>query len=794
MDTSMQDDSWMPTFYVGQYETDRALPVTSTVLYQAHDCNYDMLTTPITTPFFRHRVQELVTQALQDNIDEDNQASIPTISPLSLPDTPLTPGDITSQLLAFVSPWIDICSPDPLISNISRQVLYLEIAYAAFCGIEYVFIPGPKLYHGDAVTHGTPQYARAVQEALSIGSHLSIHITFPMIADPIEEPRAEMGNLASQTRPEYIDEVDELRPQKPDMFGTWDAWNTIRTVSLSLPKELPPLSVQSRWYSEPIKLLAMTPDTFSYNKHNKPVLSDPLKSFITRLMRVKITPWILLCDVGPIPGLDDPEAKISVSDGFLSPDTVADAATSPTPAKAAGRFQGTSRHTDDLTPHLSYIRWLQRRQPPRTIVEKYGSGYQDYLQVPLQPLTDNLESMTYEVFEKDPVKYDLYELAVRQALRDWRDEGKPTSNPDGRVVVTIAGAGRGPLVTRALRASKAENVAIDLWAVEKNPNAYVLLQRHNKEDWDRTVTVVQSDMRSWKGPSHHDPSTFTLPNSTIHQPSDASSNPTHYPIDILISELLGSFADNELSPECLDGILHLLAPTCGISIPRAYTAFLTPIAAPKLHADLSSRNSWDPTASDTPAVVWLHAIDYLSLAAKPSDTSEDNSSNLKGKNKAPPADSTTPTPPIPSSPLILPTWSFHHGPQSSVPSSNTHNTRHARLSFRTRHRGVCHGLGGYFEAVLYPGIELSTNPETMERKSAGMISWFPIFFPLRTPLYLPDHSLLVVNIWRQTDGRKVWYEWMVEVFGYNLLLGGETRLVRLGGGEVGSSVKNGCMM
>ena len=35
----MQDDTWMPTFYVGQYETERALPVTSSVLYQAHDCN-----------------------------------------------------------------------------------------------------------------------------------------------------------------------------------------------------------------------------------------------------------------------------------------------------------------------------------------------------------------------------------------------------------------------------------------------------------------------------------------------------------------------------------------------------------------------------------------------------------------------------------------------------------------------------------------------------------------------------------------------------------------------------------
>ena len=492
----------------------------------------------------------------------------------------------------------------------------------------------------------------------------------------------------------------------------------------------------------------MTPDTFNYNKYNKPVLSEFLKSFITRLMRVKVTPWILLCDVGPIPGLNDPEARVPVSDGFLSPDTVADTADSPTPAEAASRSKSTNKYTDDLTPHLSYIRWLQRRQPPRTIVEKYGSGYQDYLQVPLQPLTDNLESMTYEVFEKDPVKYDLYEQAVRQALRDWKDERKATSNPDGRVVVAVAGAGRGPLVTRALRASKTENVEIDLWAVEKNPNAYVLLQRHNQEDWGHSVTVVQSDMRSWKGPFHHDRFTSSTTDASplAHGTIDSVSlQPIHYPIDILISELLGSFADNELSPECLDGILHLLAPTHGISIPRSYTAFLTPIAAPKLHADISSRNSWDPAAPDTPAVVWLHAIDYLSQATKPSylpsDNPDNNKSNAKGKNKVPAHQSTTSatstsTSPLSPTILILPAWSFHHGPQPSVPSSNTHNTRHARLSFRTRHRGVCHGLGGYFEAVLYPGIELSTNPETMELKSTGMISWFPIFFPLRVRILL----------------------------------------------------------
>ncbi len=38
-------------------------------------------------------------------------------------------------------------------------------------------------------------------------------------------------------------------------------------------------------------------------------------------------------------------------------------------------------------------------------------------QIPLQPLKDNLESATYEVFEKDPVKYVQYENAVCGAIK-----------------------------------------------------------------------------------------------------------------------------------------------------------------------------------------------------------------------------------------------------------------------------------------------------------------------------------------------------------------------------------------
>ena len=41
--------------------------------------------------------------------------------------------------------------------------------------------------------------------------------------------------------------------------------------------------------------------------------------------------------------------------------------------------------------------------------------------------------------------------------------------------------------------------------------------------------------------------------------------------DIIVSELLGSFGDNELSPECLDGAQRFLRKD-GISIPQVRQA------------------------------------------------------------------------------------------------------------------------------------------------------------------------------------------------------------------------------
>lgn len=69
-----------------------------------------------------------------------------------------------------------------------------------------------------------------------------------------------------------------------------------------------------------------------------------------------------------------------------------------------------------------------------------------HAQAPLQPLQDNLESATYETFEKDTTKYTTYQFAIQAALQDC------TPQEDSKdIVIMVVGAGRGPLVTASLQ-------------------------------------------------------------------------------------------------------------------------------------------------------------------------------------------------------------------------------------------------------------------------------------------------------------------------------------------------------
>ncbi|CAG8909243.1 unnamed protein product [Penicillium egyptiacum] len=792
MESYNPSDDPGPAFCVGHHEHNRLVTVTPRVIQNVHESNYDMMTVPITTSHFHSRVLGLLSSYLA-NLQPPTSDVVGTMAttqntrpmvvpPLSKADSFLTPNDATSQLVGVTSSWIDLCSPDPLIADLSRQVLMLEVAYAAFCGIGYLLIPGPKLHHGALHSEGVIYYARAIQDALDLGPYVQFYIWQQMVDNPDVEVDT-MGDLAPLARAEYL-VPDEGDLPKVDPFGSWDAWDSIRktckyhtrlTVALALPKQLPSLFVQSRWHSEPVRLLTIDGSTFLKNQKGYPVLSKLHQGLIAKMMRLRTAPWIILCGVGPIPGLENIE----------DPDNQASLSGSDYPSLS----QAGKKHHDP-TPHLSYIRNLQQRQPPRTAIERFGVGYQDYLQAPLQPLTVNLESITYEVFEKDPIKYEWYEKAICKALRDWADQKKATSHPDGKVILAVVGAGRGPLVTRALKASADAGVEIDLWAVEKNQNAFVLLQRHNDTIWGGKVTLVQSDMRSWRGPLVRQQPTAAatgpvgeslgIESSLLlsskkgqldpGRPSETSelqgSAMRHTHVDILVSELLGSFADNELSPECLDGVNDVINPVHGISIPASYSAHFTPVSAPKLHADVVHQTVSNPAAPETPYVVMLHAIDFLSTTDTPA--SGENSAN--NGNRAPTPSGSFSTTEFPS-PFVQTAWSFSHPnrhilPQSPMQStiSNAHNVRQTRLAFPSQNRGVCHGLAGYFETVLYGDVELSTNPVTMDAKSPNMISWFPIYFPLKTPLSVPENGEIVATMYRQTDDRKVWYEWMVEVY------------------------------
>jgi protein arginine N-methyltransferase 5 len=148
------------------------------------------------------------------------------VPPLSKLDSTLTPNDATSQIVGVTSSWIDMCSPDPLIADLSRQVFMLEVAYAAFCGIGYLLVPSPKLHHGSIHSEGVVYYARAIQDALSLGPYIQFHTWFRMVDTPELEVDT-MGDLAPLAREEYLLPEDGVSP-KVDLFGTWDAWDLIR--------------------------------------------------------------------------------------------------------------------------------------------------------------------------------------------------------------------------------------------------------------------------------------------------------------------------------------------------------------------------------------------------------------------------------------------------------------------------------------------------------------------------------------------------------------------------------------
>ncbi|CAO3664125.1 unnamed protein product [Rhizopus stolonifer] len=487
----------------------------------------------------------------------------------------------------------------------------------------------------------------AFKQEAEWASHIGLKgVIFPKIGTEVHNTARMLNSVSATVNTLFCVRVKDT---------CWKDWNRLRTltghtnhkirVALELTPELAKDELLDIWLAEPLGEIIIPSDLFIYNDKGYPVLKKAHQHFLKKVLQ-KMEPDVILTEF--------PE------------------------------------HLQSLA--ADYIGFLSRRLPELNEVEKFASGYFDSLQMPLQPLADNLENQTYETFERDPIKYQQYERAVYQALVD-----RVEYSSDIVTTVMVVGAGRGPLVNCCLRAAEKSLRKIHIYALEKNPNAFVTLQNAKAEQWGDKVTLVFADMRKWKPESK---------------------------CDILVSELLGSFGDNELSPECLDGAQKFLKDD-GISIPASYDTFIAPMASNRLFNNVSEYKSL--TSFETPYVVMFR---QFCLLASPEEL-----------------------------------WTFEHPNKKNIPKdgdplNNCHNQRYSRAEFLVKHDTIMHGFAGYFDCKLYGDTHISIHPDT---HSPDMFSWFPIFFPVQTPIQITKNSIVTAHFWRLSDKQKVWYEWSVTI-------------------------------
>lgn len=165
-------------------------------------------------------------------------APFPTLTPLTSEDTDLAPSEIISQLVCTTSCWIDLASHDPLIADVSRQVLCQEMAYASFCGASHVMIEGPSLRESRSLSHdGLTQFARAIQEALRLTPYAQIHIRLPIVfSSKPDTAQSDLADLALNARRKTLMSTEVDDSLAIDHLTSWDVWHLIRNVCRYNPR------------------------------------------------------------------------------------------------------------------------------------------------------------------------------------------------------------------------------------------------------------------------------------------------------------------------------------------------------------------------------------------------------------------------------------------------------------------------------------------------------------------------------------------------------------------------------
>ncbi|KAF7137514.1 hypothetical protein RHSIM_Rhsim07G0173800 [Rhododendron simsii] len=483
-------------------------------------------------------------------------------------------------------------------------------------------------------------YARCVNQILQNLNNMQLWLRIPLDKSDDDAMNGNSDDLLPNVDPTFLliwgdfEDFGAILGTSEVQVDSWETWNCFRllcehhsqlSIALDVLCSLPSANSLGRWFGEPVRAAIIHTNSFLTNARGYPCLSKRHQRLMTAFFNHSIQIVVSGTPVHNLP-LGNSELAADHTDNHID---------------------GTQRHS--LRPYLDYVSYLYQKMDPLPEQERFELGYRDFLQSPLQPLMDNLEAQTYETFEKDTVKYSQYERAVSKALLDRISEEESSTKT---TVLMVVGAGRGPLVRASLQAAEETGRKLRVYAVEKNPNAVITLHNLVKlEGWENIVTIVSCDMRCWDAPEK---------------------------ADILVSELLGSFGDNELSPECLDGAQRFLKAD-GISIPSSYTSFIQPVTTSKLYNDVKSHK--DLVHFETAYVVKLHRVARLA----------------------------------PSQPV----FTFTHPEYSTTKD----NQRYKKLQFEIPHDSgsvMVHGFAGYFDATLYKDVHLGIEPSTA---TPNMFSW-----------------------------------------------------------------------
>lgn len=176
-----------------------------------------MVLSPISNQKYRDHIVGLVREYQGSTKD-----LFPAVPPLSPDFTRLLPDENVTSIIAKASDWIDLGSDDPVISRVSRQVLNVEVAYAAFCGVSTVILP--PLFRGDSTSPksaAVSRYADAVTRIIAVGPYLQLLMPLPM--DNQKQTSIANSTLVALAKGQSSDTAS-------DSLSPWDAWHNVRSA------------------------------------------------------------------------------------------------------------------------------------------------------------------------------------------------------------------------------------------------------------------------------------------------------------------------------------------------------------------------------------------------------------------------------------------------------------------------------------------------------------------------------------------------------------------------------------